>query len=73
MDFLGLDYQTLMYLGYTAAALATLGYAHYLTRNGSTTLGLGKDDLQLIAKGAIKGALHTEGLDDILTCLADPI
>ena len=26
-----------------------------------------------MAKGMVKGALHTEGLDDILTCVEDPI
>ena len=67
-----MDYQTLTYLGYSLAALATMGYAHYLTKDGSAALALSKNDIELIAQGAIKGALHTEGLDDILTCLADP-
>jgi hypothetical protein len=72
MSFLGLDYQTLMYTGYTMAALSTMGFGYYLTKDGSSVIGLAKNDLELIAKGAIKGALHTEGLDDILTCLSDP-
>jgi len=74
MDFfLGLDYQTLSYLGYTAAALAAMGYGYFLMKDGSPVLGLAKQDLELIARGVIKGALHTEGLDDILTCLEDPV
>ena len=72
MDFLGMDYQTLMYLGYSAAALAAMGYGYYLTRNGSPALGLSAQDLELVAQGVIQGALHTEGLDAILTCVKDP-
>ena len=61
-----------MYLGYSAAALAAMGYGYYLTRNGAPALGLSAHDLELVAEGAIKGALHTEGLDSILTCVEDP-
>jgi hypothetical protein len=57
-QMLGLDYQTLVYLGYSLAALATMGYGYYMTKNGAPSLGLSKDDLQLVASGVIKGALH---------------
>lgn len=66
MEFLGMDYQTLMYLGYSVAALAAMGYGYWLTKDGVPALALSKADLELITQGVIKGALHTEGLDDVL-------
>jgi hypothetical protein len=62
-----------VYLGYSLGALATLGLGHYMTKDGITSLKLSSDDIQLIAQGAVKGALHTENLDDILSCLDDPL
>jgi len=69
---LGLDYQTMVYLGYSAAALAAMGMSYWMTKDGITSLQLSSDDIQLVARGAMKGALHTENLDNILSCINDP-
>jgi hypothetical protein len=69
---MGLDYQTLVYLGYSMAALATMGAGYWYTKDGIATLKLTNDDIQLIARGAMKGALHTEELDNIMSCIHNP-
>ena len=66
------DSPTLSYLGYTAVALSMFGVYRYMTSDGIPALGLKTDDLQLIAKGAIIGALHSQNIDSILSCLKDP-
>jgi len=70
--FLGLDPQTLYYLGYTLTAIGTMGVAYWSTKKGIPRLDLSQDDLQLIAKGALIGALHQENLDNIMQCVGDP-
>ena len=73
MDFFtAWDYPTLTYLGYSLAALGAMGYAYYMTKGGVPQLKLTQDDLELIAKGVVKGAFHQEHLDDILQCVEDP-
>mmetsp|Transcript_2653 Transcript_2653/g.4447 ORF Transcript_2653/g.4447 Transcript_2653/m.4447 type:complete len:262 (-) Transcript_2653:76-861(-) len=72
MSMFGYDPTTLYHLGLSAAALAGLAYTYYYTRNGVPQVGLTNYDLELIAKGFAKGALHTENLGDILKCVQDP-
>ena len=45
---------------------------YWATTKGVPALGLEPADIQLIARGAVKGALHHENIDDILTCLGEP-
>lgn len=70
--FLGLDPQTLYYLGYSGVALITMGAAYWSTKKGIPRLDLSQEDLQLIAKGALIGSLHQENLDNIMQCVSDP-
>jgi len=42
---LGLDYQTMVYLGYSAAALAAMGMSYWMTKDGITSLQLSSDDI----------------------------
>ena len=70
--FLGLDANTLYSLGMAAAAVASLMATYWATRKGVPALGLEPGDVQLIAKGTVKGALHADSIDDILTCLGEP-
>ena len=73
MDFFfTMDPNTLMYLGYTVAAIASMGAAYWMTSNGISALNLSQEDLESIAKGVMKGALHNEDVDSILTCVDDP-
>lgn len=37
------------------------------------SLDLNQADLQLIAQGTIKGALHTDNIDNILECIRSPL
>lgn len=37
---MGMDYQTMVYLGYSAAALAAMGYGYWLTKDGIISLKL---------------------------------
>ena len=67
------DATTMTYLGYTAAALAMLGVSYFYTKKGAPVIWLEQKDLQLIAKGAMTGALHTQGLESILSCIEDPL
>lgn len=67
------DQTTLTYLGYTAAALAALGVSYYYTKKGAAVIGLKPEDLQLIGKGALTGALHSQGLESIISCIEDPM
>lgn len=69
---MGLDPQTLTYLGYSLAALATMGAGWWLSKDGSQSLDLTDKDIQLIARGAMKGALHTAELDNIMSCIHNP-
>lgn len=46
---MGMDYQTLVYLGYSLASLATLGAAYFFTKDGLESIKLTQDDIQLIA------------------------
>ena len=71
--FLGLDPQTLSYLGYSLSAIATMGAAYWTTKSGVASLELTQNDLQLITKGVLTGALHIEKLDDIMQCIKDPM
>jgi hypothetical protein len=49
MDFFfTMDPQTLMYLGYTAAAIATMATGYFMTKGGITALNLSQEDLELI-------------------------
>lgn len=56
--------------GTAISALAIASY--YMTRKGAPSLGLSQPDLQLIAKGVIKGTLHDDDLDNIMQCISDP-
>ena len=55
-----------------AASLAALAWS-YFASSGSTALGLEPADLNLIARGAVKGALHIDNIDNILSCLDKPM
>jgi hypothetical protein len=70
--FLGLDPQTLYYLGYSLAAIGTMGVAYWSTKKGIPRLDLSPEDLQLIGKGVLMGAIHQENLDNIMQCIDDP-
>lgn len=74
MDFFfTMDPSTMYYLGYTAAAIATMGLAYWTTKGGISALNLEQDDLKLIASGVFKGALHSEeGMTTFLQCVDDP-
>ena len=63
--FFGLD-QTLMTYVFGAAMSAMAVASYYMTKKGSPSLGLTQDDLQLVAKGIIKGTLHDDDLDNIM-------
>lgn len=70
--FLGLDQATLSYLGYSVTAIGAMAAAYWTTKGGVASLELTQNDLQLITKGVLTGALHIEKMDDILTCIKDP-
>ena len=36
-------------------------------------LGMSHEDIQSMAQGAVKGALHTESIDDIVWCVTNPV
>jgi hypothetical protein len=61
-----------MYLGYSIAALATVGVSYFATKHGMPVLDLQSEDCQLIGKGMMKGALHETHLDDIMKCIDKP-
>jgi len=46
---MGLDPQTLSYLGYSIAALASMGLGYWATKDGITSINLSQSDIQLIA------------------------
>ena len=46
---MGLDPQTLSYLGYSVAALASMGLGYWLTKDGIASVNLSQQDIQLIA------------------------
>lgn len=70
--FFGLDSVTLMYMAAAAASLAAMSFTYYFTKNGIPSLNLKQEDLQLMTKGAIEGALHAADLDDIMKCIDKP-
>ena len=70
--FFGLDQVTLMYMAASAASLAAMSFIYYFTKNGIPSLDLKQEDLYLMTKGAIEGALHTADLDDIMKCIDKP-
>lgn len=70
--FFGLDSVTMTYMAAAAASLAAMTFTYYFTKNGIPSLNLKAEDLQLMTKGAIKGALHTADLDDIIKCIDKP-
>lgn len=55
-----------------AAMSAMAIAAYYMTKKGAPSLGLTQPDLQMIAKGIIKGTLHDDDLDNIMQCIDDP-
>jgi len=67
----GLDHTTMTFI-FSAAMAAMASTAYYLTRQGVPQLNLKQEDLQAIAKGVMKGTLHTEHLENILGCVHDP-
>ena len=44
-------------LGYSLQALVTISLIHEMTKEGISYLKLSRDEIQLIAKGAVKGTL----------------
>ena len=67
----GLDSTLITYVfGAAMSAMAIASY--YMTKKGVPTLGLSQPDLQLIAKGIIKGTLHDDDLDNIMECIGNP-
>lgn len=70
--FFGLDSLTLTYMAAAAASLAAMSFTYYYTKNGIPSLNLKPEDLTLIARGTIKGALHIEDLTEIEKCLENP-
>lgn len=54
----GLDYLSLTYMAAAATSLAAMSFTYYYTKNGIPSLNLKQEDLSLIARGTIKGALH---------------
>ena len=73
MDFFfTMDPQTMMYLGYTAAAISTMAVGYFKVKGGITALALSEEDLEKIGMGIMKGALHSEDFDHFLTCVDDP-
>lgn len=71
--FFGLDAYTMKSLAITAASLAALAFVYFSTKRGMPALDLNQNDLQLIALGAVKGALHTDNIDNILDCVKSPL
>jgi len=67
----GLDHTTMTFI-FSAALAAMTSTAYYLTRQGIPQMNLKSEDLQKIAKGVMKGTLHTEHLDNILGCVTHP-
>jgi hypothetical protein len=61
-----------MYLGYTAAAIATMAVGYFTTKGGITALALSQEDLESIGIGVMKGALQSEDFDHFLACVDDP-
>lgn len=70
--FFGLDSLTLTYMAAAAASLAAMSFTYYYTKNGIPSLNLKQEDLTLIARGTIKGALHIDDLSEIEKCLENP-
>ena len=66
-----MDPQTLMYLGYSVAAIATMAAGYFTTKGGIAALNLSQDDLESIGKGIMKGALHNDDFDHFLACVDD--
>jgi len=67
----GLDHTTMTFI-FSAVLAAATSTAYYMTRQGIPSLNLKNEDLQKIAKGVMKGTLHTEHLENILGCVHDP-
>ena len=61
-----------MYLGYTAAAIATMAVGYFTTKGGIAALNLSQEDLESIGIGVMKGALQAEDIDSFLVCVEDP-
>jgi hypothetical protein len=58
MDFFfSMDPNTLMYLGYSIAAIGTMAAGYWMTSSGISALALSQEDLESIGKGIMKGAL----------------
>lgn len=57
----------------TAAAVASLAWYtyNYWSQGTVPAIDLKANDLQLVTHGAFQGALHIQGLDDILYCVND--
>jgi hypothetical protein len=53
-----------------AASMAVLAFTYYGTSAGIPALDLTQQDLAEITTGALKGALHTNDIDVITTCVA---
>ena len=70
--FFAMDAQTLMYLGYSAAAIATMAVGYFTTKGGIAALALSEEDLENVGIGIMKGALHSEDFDHFLQCVDDP-
>lgn len=61
-----------MYLGYSAAAIATMAAGYFMTKGGISALALSQEDLEKIGLGVMKGALHSENFDHFLACVDSP-
>lgn len=73
MDFFfSMDPNTLMYLGYSIAAIGTMAAGYWMTSSGISALALSQEDLESIGKGIMKGALQNDDLDSFLQCVEDP-
>lgn len=67
----GLD-PTLMTMIFSAAVASLAAAAYYYTKEGIPKLALEQKDIQSIATGFMKGALHDDDLDNIMQCMANP-
>ena len=74
MGFWKLDWNTLRQVGIAAASVATLAFTYFTSKNGGQVpaLNLSQEEMQLIAQGAIMGALHTDNIDNIMYCAMNP-
>ena len=72
MSFLfGLDYWILKTLAVTVASTVALAFAYYFTKDGIPALDLTQEDLADICTGALKGALHTDDIGAITSCIEE--